>query len=141
MKTEVKVYINGIDVSQYLIQGSISEDSAYSSNIITCTGQIVLGGTTEVLDFNRTKYKIGSAVDIWCKLDNGEIAKHPKGRQYIINSSTNFENTISMINSRPFARSRSMSVLEVACASARPAKEAKVPSSLERLNPELLPSC
>lgn len=90
--TEVKVYINGIDVSQYLIQGSISEDSAYSSNIITCTGQIVLGGTTEVLDFNRTKYKIGSAVDIWCKLDNGEIAKHPKGRQYIINSSTNFEN-------------------------------------------------
>ena len=90
--TGVKVYINGIDVSQYLIQGSISEDSAYSSNIITCRGQIVLGGTTAVLDFNRTKYKIGSAVDIWCKLDNGKLAKHPKGRQYILNSSTNIEN-------------------------------------------------
>lgn len=90
--TGVKVYINGIDVSQYLIQGSISEDSAYSSNIITCRGQIVLGGTTAILDFNRTKYKIGSAVDIWCKLDDGKLAKHPKGRQYILNSSTNIEN-------------------------------------------------
>jgi hypothetical protein len=90
--TEVRVYINGVDVSQYLIEGSISEDSAYASNIITCRGRIVLGGTTAIFDFDRTKYKIGSTVDIWCKLDNGNLVKHPKGRQYILNSSTSLEN-------------------------------------------------
>ena len=90
--TEIKLYINNIDVSQYLIQGSISEDSVYSSTIITSRGQIVLGGTTNIFDFNRTKYPIGSIVDIWCVLDNGEVTKHPKGRLYIINSSTNIEN-------------------------------------------------
>jgi|TARA_R100000482_G_scaffold44225_1_gene15474 Cys-rich repeat protein len=95
--TEIKIYINSVDVTQYLIQGSISEDSAYSSNIITSRGQIVLGGTTDIFDFNRTKYPIGSSVDIWCVLDNGLITKHPKGRLYIMNSSTNIEDrTLSL---------------------------------------------
>lgn len=95
--TEIKLYINDVDVTQYLIQGSISEDSAYSSSIITSRGQIVLGGTTDIYDFNRTKYPIGSNVDIWCILDNGSITKHPKGRLYIMNSSTNIEDrTLSL---------------------------------------------
>lgn len=95
--TEIKLYINSVDVTQYLIQGSISEDSGYSSNIITSRGQIVLGGTTDIFDFNRTKYPIGSSVDIWCVLDNGSITKHPKGRLYIMNSSTNIEDrTLSL---------------------------------------------
>ena len=88
---QIKLFVNSVDLTDFLLQGSITEDSAYSSNIITCRGKIVLGGTTDLFDFNRTKYPIGSNIDIWCVLDNGQVAKHPKGRLYVLNSSTNIQ--------------------------------------------------
>lgn len=89
--TAVFVYINGTDVSNYLIEGSLSDDSAYTNNIITTTGQIVLGGSSAVLDFNRTLYPIGSEIKIYVRLDNGTVALHPKGTLYVINSTVNIE--------------------------------------------------
>lgn len=90
--TAVYVYINGQDVSQYLIQGSLSDSSVYTNNIITTTGQITLGTSSAILDFNRTIYPIGSKVQIWVKLDTGKVALHPKGTLYIINSTISPEN-------------------------------------------------
>lgn len=90
--TAVYVYINGQDVSQYLIQGSLSDSSVYTNSIITTTGQITLGTSPAVLDFNRTIYPIGSKVQIWVKLDTGKVALHPKGTLYIINSTISPEN-------------------------------------------------
>ena len=92
--TGVSIYINGVDRTEYLIQGSLSDDSVYSNSIITTTGQIILGGSTDVFDFNRTQYPIGSTIDLWCQLDNGEVAKHPKGRLYLINSNVNVEDRL-----------------------------------------------
>ena len=87
----VKVYINDVEVSEYLIQGSISDDSAYTASIITSRGQIVLGGTRDIFDLKQKKYPVGSIVDVWVKLRNGKVTKHPKGRLYVINTSTNIE--------------------------------------------------
>lgn len=90
--TAVYVYINGQDVSEYLIEGSLSDDSVYTNSIITTTGSITLGVTPNVLDFNRTIYPIGSKVEIWVKLDTGKVALHPKGTLYVINSTVSPEN-------------------------------------------------
>ena len=89
--TRTYIYINNEDVSEYLIQGSLSDDSVYSSTIVTTRGQIVLGTNELTLDFNKTIYPIGSKVNIWIGLDNGEIALHPKGTLYVINSNVSVE--------------------------------------------------
>lgn len=89
--TSIYVYINDEDVSSYLIQGSLSDDSAYSNTIITTRGQIILGTNELTLDFNKTIYPIGSIVKVWVGLNNGERALHPKGTLYVINSSVNIE--------------------------------------------------
>lgn len=83
---KTKVYINEIDYSNYLIEGSVSDDSAYSTNIITSKGSIVLGGDTSILDFNKTKFPVGSRVTIYTTLDNGKLAKLPRGHLYVLSS-------------------------------------------------------
>lgn len=92
LATKVKVYANGEDVSDYLIQGTLSDDSAYTNSIVKTTGQIVLGTDTRILDFDRTRFPIGSRVRIWVRLDNGKYALHPRGTLYISNSNVNIEN-------------------------------------------------
>lgn len=87
----IYVYINGSNVSDYLISGELSDDSVYTNSIITTTGTITLGGDSSVLDFDRSLYPIGATVSIWVKLDNGRVALHPKGTLYVINSSVNIE--------------------------------------------------
>jgi len=87
----VYIYINGEDLSDYLISGSLSDDSAYTNSIITTKGQIALGVDDYVLDFDRSKFPIGSKIQVWVKLDNGKIALHPKGTLYIINSTVSAE--------------------------------------------------
>lgn len=83
---KTKVYINEIDYSNYLIEGSVSDDSAYSTNIITSKGSIILGGDTTILDFNKTKFPVGSRVTIYTTLDNGKLAKLPRGHLYVLSS-------------------------------------------------------
>jgi len=87
----VKLWINDINYTEYLIQGSLSDDSVYSSNIIATRGQIVLGTSESILDFNKTQFPIGSTIDIWVELDGGIAAKHPKGRLYIMNASSDLQ--------------------------------------------------
>ncbi len=85
--SKIRVYINGEDYSNFLIEGSISDDSAYSTNIITSTGSIVLGGDTTILDYNKTLFPLGSRVNIYATLDNGKAAKLPRGQLYVLGSS------------------------------------------------------
>lgn len=94
---KVFVYINNEDVSEYLIQGSFSEDSAYTSNIITTRGQVTLGTENTVLDINKERFKIGHQVKTWVMLQDGNAYLHPKGTLYILNSSVNInEQTITL---------------------------------------------
>lgn len=87
----VSIWINGVDYTQYLIEGSLSDSSVYSSNIVTTNGEIKLGTTEAILDFDKTSIPIGSRIDLWTLLDNGNTAKHPKGALYVINSSSNLQ--------------------------------------------------
>jgi hypothetical protein len=99
--SKIRVYINGTDYSNFLIEGAISDDSAYSTNIITAKGSIVLGGDTTILDYNKTLFPLGSKVNIYATLDNGKAAKLARGQLYVLNSSID-------INSR-------QTTLEVGC--------------------------
>lgn len=93
---ETRVYISSsttttTDVTDLLIGGNLSDDSAYTNSIITTTGQVVLGTSNSALDIDQTTYPIGSVVKIWCKLDNGEYALHPRGTLFVIDSAINVE--------------------------------------------------
>lgn len=107
---KINIYINGTDYSDYLIEGNLSDDSAYSTNIITTKGSIVLGGDPSILDFNKTKFPLGSRITIYAKLSNGSFAKVPRGQVYVLNSSMDMQQRLTILevgcslaylNSRP----------------------------------------
>jgi hypothetical protein len=94
---KTKLFINEINYSDYLIEGNISDDSAYSTNIITSKGSITLGGDTTILDFNKTKFPVGSRVTIYTTLDNGRLAKLPRGHLYVLSSQIDVNNRFTTL--------------------------------------------
>ena len=54
--SKIRLFINEEDYSDYLVEGSISDDSAYSTNIITSKGSLKLAGDTSILDYNKTLF-------------------------------------------------------------------------------------
>lgn len=84
---KIRVFINGQDYSDFLVDGSVSDDSAYSTSIITTSGTLKLAGSADILDFNKTKFPIGSHVSIYVTLSNGKIAKMPRGSLLVLESS------------------------------------------------------
>lgn len=107
---KIKIYINGQDYSDFLIEGNLSDDSAYSTNIVTTKGSITLGGDPSILDFNKTKFPLGSKVTIYAKLSNGSFAKIPRGHVYVLNSTMDLQQrlttlevgcSLAYLNSRP----------------------------------------
>jgi hypothetical protein len=118
--SKIRLYINGTDYSDFLIEGSTSDDSAYSTNIITTKGSIVLGGDTSILDYNKTLFPLGSRVNIYATLANSRVAKLPRGQLYVLNSSID-------VNTR-------QTILEVGCSLAYLAsREASYQSKIETL--------
>ena len=95
--SKIRLYINNQEYTDYLIEGSLSDDSAYTSNIITTKGTIVLGGDTSILDFKKTLFPIGSKVTIYATLSNGELAKLPRGHVYVLNSSVNVNERLTTL--------------------------------------------
>ena len=89
LSSKVKLFINNQDYTEYLIEGSLSDDSAYSTNIITTRGTIVLGGDTSILDFKKTLFPIGSTVTVYAQRSNNKLYKLPRGHVYVLNSSIN----------------------------------------------------
>lgn len=92
--TKTLVWINGTDVSEYIISGSVSDESTLASSIISTTGSIELAGSSNralILDYDRVNFPIGSRIDIWCTLPNGNVAKHPRGALYVLNSKVNIQ--------------------------------------------------
>lgn len=93
--TKVFVYVNETNVTRNVIQGSVSEESALTSNVISSTGEITLGGFSEdfsVYDFYKTQFPVGSKIKIYCQLDDGNLYLHPRGTLFLINSSVDIGN-------------------------------------------------
>ena len=83
---KIRVFINEQDYSDFLVEGSISDESAYSTNIITTTGTMKFAGSSDILDFDKTKFPVGSHVSIFITLSNGKLAKMPRGSLLILSS-------------------------------------------------------
>jgi|TARA_R100000482_G_scaffold35451_2_gene11819 hypothetical protein len=83
---KIRVFINGLDYTDYLVEGSISDDSAYTSNIITSAGSLKLAGSADVLDFNKTIFPVGSNVTLYVTLSNGSMSPMPRGNLLILSS-------------------------------------------------------
>ena len=123
----ITLYINGKDYSQYLVDGQLSDDSAYSTNIITTNGTIKLAGGTEVLDFNKTTFPIGSKVTIYAKLSNGKNGKLPRNTLLVLGSTIDMEEPSI--------------TLEVGCSlSFMTARESSYESEIEDLVTTFIPS-
>ena len=95
--SKIRLYINGKEYTDFLIEGSLSDDSAYSSNIITTKGTIILGGDTSILDFKKTKFPIGSVVTVYATLRNNKLSKLPRGHLYVLNSSVNVNERLTTL--------------------------------------------
>ena len=111
--SKIRVYINGKDYTDFLVGGSISDDSAYSASIITSKGSIVLTGKA-ILDFNQTRFPIGAGVNIYATLDNGKMARLARGSLIVLNSSINIdasETTLELGCSLAYLMSREASYL------------------------------
>lgn len=89
LSNKIRLFINEIDYSDYLIAGSTSDDSSYSSHIVTTTGEVVIGSDPSLIDYNKTLFPIGSKVTLYATLDNGKVAKLPRGHLFVLNSSIN----------------------------------------------------
>ena len=95
--TKTRVILNGIDVSEYVIEGSVSDESNYSSNIIKTSGTIQLAQTlrgSNVIDLDQTTFPIGSRVNVFVTYDNGTSSLHPRGTLFVVNSTVSVENKV-----------------------------------------------
>ena len=95
--SKIRLYINNAEYTDYLIEGSLSDDSAYTTNIITTKGSIVLGGDTSIIDFNKTLFPIGSTVTIYATLSNGQLSKLPRGHLFVLNSTIDINERLTTL--------------------------------------------
>jgi hypothetical protein len=91
--TPTRVWLGDEEVTQYVLSGSVSDDSTLSNSIIKTSGTITLGGVHDspVVKFFDTGVPVGTVVTIQCVLANGLSSRHPRGTLYVINSNLNIE--------------------------------------------------
>lgn len=95
--TKTRVIVNGTDVSEYVIEGNVSDESNYSSNIIKTSGTIQLAQTlrgSNIIDIDQITFPIGSRVSVYVTYDDGRSSLHPRGTLFVTNSTVNVENKI-----------------------------------------------
>lgn len=95
--SKIRLYINNTEYTDYLIEGSLSDDSAYTTNIITTKGTVVLGGDTSILDFKKNLFPVGSTVTVYATLSDGKLAKLPRGHLYVLSSSINVNERLTTL--------------------------------------------
>ena len=95
--SKIRLFINNSEYSDHLIEGSLSDDSAYTTNIITTKGSVVLGGDTSILDFKKDLFPVGSTVTVYATLSNGQVAKLPRGHLYVLSSSINVNERLTTL--------------------------------------------
>jgi len=90
----VRLYINGVEYSDNLIQINLNDESVTGSGILPTSGSIVLGqisGGTNIEDYDKNIFLRGRPVTINVKTTSGTYIRHPRGRLFIVDSSYNPE--------------------------------------------------
>jgi hypothetical protein len=86
--TPTRVWINGKEYTDFLLSGSVSDESSLANSIIKTTGTIELGGVHDSLVMKEFPLPIGSSIVIQCTLPNNYSTRHPRGTLYLINTSS-----------------------------------------------------
>ena len=105
---EVVVYVNGTKYDEEVISGQISHDSSYTSSIITCKGQVVLGNGAPI-DIAGTKFTPGQSVNINADYGRGKFSRIPLGGLFVLSSYADpgsLTTTLDVGCSLAFARQR-----------------------------------
>ena len=89
--TPTRVWINGREYTDFLLSGSVSDESSLTTSIIKTTGSIELGGVHDSVITREFPLPVGSEIIIQCSLPNGYSTRHPRGTLYLINSNLNYE--------------------------------------------------
>lgn len=105
---KVVVYVDGKKYDEEVISGQISHDSSYTSSIITCKGQVVLGNGAPI-DIAGTKFTPGESVNINADYGRGKFSRVPLGGLFVLSSYAdpgNLTTTLDVGCSLAFARQR-----------------------------------
>lgn len=89
--TPTRIWINGREYTDFLLSGSVSDESSLTTSIIKTTGTIVLGGVHDSIITREFPLPVGSEIIVQCRLPGGYSSRHPRGTLYLINSNLNYE--------------------------------------------------
>jgi|GEM_PF-2642294 len=89
--TPTRIWIGGKEYTDWMISGSVNDESSLSSAIAKTSGSIKLGGVHNSLITKEFPLPIGSEIIIQCTLPGGFSSRHPRGTLYVINSTINYE--------------------------------------------------
>lgn len=89
--TPTRIWINNKEYTDFLISGSVSDESTLTSAIAKTSGTITLGGVHNSLIVNEFPLPIGSSIIVQCVLPGGYSARHPRGQLYLVNTNINYE--------------------------------------------------
>lgn len=88
----VRVWIGLTEVTLALVNGSLQDSAAMQGSICSTSGTIKLAsvyGGPDIANYNNALFQRGSQVQIECVLPNGQLARHPRGHLYVINTEYN----------------------------------------------------
>jgi len=89
--TPTRIWVGGREYTEFLLSGSVSDESTLSSSIVKTSGTIVLGGVHNSILTKEFPLPIGSPIIIQCTLPNNQSARHPRGALYLVNTTINYE--------------------------------------------------
>lgn len=89
--TPTRIWINNKEYTDFLISGSVSDESTLTSSIAKTSGTITLGGVHDSIITREFPLPIGSPIIVQCVLPNGYSARHPRGALYLVNTTMNYE--------------------------------------------------
>lgn len=89
--TPTRIWIGGKEYTDFLVSGSVSDESTLSSAIVKTSGTIALSGVHNSLVVREFPLPIGTEVVVQCSLPGGYSTRHPRGTLYLVNTTINYE--------------------------------------------------
>lgn len=89
--TPTRIWIGINEYTDFLLSGSVSDESSLTTSVIKTSGSISLGGVHNSPVMRDFPLPIGSPIIIQCTLPNNFSTRHPRGTLYLINTTINYE--------------------------------------------------
>jgi hypothetical protein len=89
--TPTRIWVKSKEYTEFLISGSVSDESTLSASIAKTSGTITLGGVHNSILIKEFPLAIGSPIIVQCTLPNNRSARHPRGSLYLVNTTINYE--------------------------------------------------